>query len=158
MTPGISTLLVLTVRRRIFGGFTIVLLLLALLAAGALHSTQKVGAEAARVSEDAARAADATGVAVQVGEARARVVQYMLTGPMDDQRSAQGVLAELDRTAAAAGAQQEQQVRAPITGYRTAVDATIEAVDARRVAAERLVSTATEIRTIVSATVQIARS
>jgi methyl-accepting chemotaxis protein len=155
MTPGISTLLVLTVRRRIFGGFTIVLLLLALLAAGALHSTQKVGAEAARVSEDAARAADATGVAVQVGEARARVVQYMLTGTMDDQRSAQGVLAELDRTAAAAGAQQEQQVRAPITGYRTAVDATIEAVDARRVAAERLVSTATEIRTIVSATVQL---
>jgi hypothetical protein len=70
-----SRLLVLTVRRRIFGGFTIVLLLLALLAAEALHSTQKVGAEAARVSVDAARAAGATGVAVQVGEARARVVQ-----------------------------------------------------------------------------------
>ncbi len=154
MTRGTSRLLVLTVRRRIFGGFTIVLLLLALLAAGALHSTQKVGAEAARVSEDAARAADASRVAVQVGEARARVVQYMLTGSMDDQKSAQDVLAELDRTAAGAGTQ-EQQMRAPIARYRAAVDATIEAVETRRTAAERLVSTATEIRTIVSATVQL---
>jgi CHASE3 domain sensor protein len=50
MTRGIFVLLVLSVRRRIFGGFAIVLLLLALLAAGALHSTQKIGAEAARVS------------------------------------------------------------------------------------------------------------
>jgi methyl-accepting chemotaxis protein len=150
-----SRLLVLTVRRRIFGGFTIVLLLLALLAAEALHSTQKVGAEAARVSVDAARAAGATGVAVQVGEARARVVQYMLTGTMDDQRSAQGVLAELDRAAGGAAGQQDQQMRAPIARYRAAVDATIVAIETRRTAAERLVSTATEIRTIVSATVQL---
>ncbi len=154
MARGNSTLLVLSVRRRIFGGFAIVLLLLGLLAAGALHSTQKVGGEAARVSADAARAAVATGVAVLVREARAQVVQYMLTGTMDDQRSAQGALAELDRTAAGAGTQ-EQQIRAPITRYRTAVDATIAAVEARRLAAERLTSTATEIRTIVSATVQL---
>ena len=155
MMRGMCTLLVLSVRRRIFGGFTIVLLLLALLAAGALRSTQKVGAEAARVSEDAARAADATGVAVQVGEARARIVQYMLTGAMDDQKSAQDALAELDRAAAGAAGRQDQHMRAPIARYRAAVDATIEAVEARRVAAERLVSTATEIRTIVSGTVQL---
>jgi CHASE3 domain sensor protein len=130
MTRRTSRLLVLTVRRRIFGGFTIVLLLLALLAAGSLHSTQKVGAEAARVSEDAARAAHATGVAVQVGEARAQVVQYMLTGTMDDQKSAQEALAELDRSIAGAAGQQQQQMRAPIARYRGAVDATIEAVEA----------------------------
>ena len=46
-------------------------------------------------------------------------------------------------------------MRAPIARYRAAVDATIEAVETRRTAAERLVSTATEIRTIVSATVQL---
>jgi methyl-accepting chemotaxis protein len=155
MTRRTSRLLVLTVRRRIFGGFTIVLLLLALLAAGSLHSTQKVGAEAARVSEDAARAAHATGVAVQVGEARAQVVQYMLTGTMDDQKSAQEVLAELDRSIAGTTGQQQQQMRAPIARYRGAVDATIEAVEAQRVAAQHLVSTVTEIRTIVSATVQL---
>jgi CHASE3 domain sensor protein len=119
MTRRTSRLLVLTVRRRIFGGFTIVLLLLALLAAGSLHSTQKVGAEAARVSEDAARAAHATGVAVQVGEARAQVVQYMLTGTMDDRKSAQEALAELDRSIA--GQQDSSNSRCELQSRVTAV-------------------------------------
>src|SRR5689334_12204814 len=146
---------VLSVRRRIFGGFAIVLLLLLLLAAGALHSTEKVQGGAFRVSEDSAHAAEATDVAVQVREARARVVQYVLTGTMDDQKLAQSALTGLDQVTSRTQSQQDETIRQHIARYRRSVDATIEAVETRRTALERLLAVATEIRTIVSATVAI---
>lgn len=88
----------LSVRRRIFGGFAVVLALLAVLAVVALRGLQQVGVEAARVSQDNAQTTAANDVALQVAEARARVVQYALSASMDDQREAQAGLARLDRS------------------------------------------------------------
>ena len=81
--------LALSVRKRIFGGFAVVLLLLALLAAVALRGMGQVGDGANRVSQDNALVTSATEVRLLVSEARARVVQYALTATMDDQKAAQ---------------------------------------------------------------------
>ena len=145
----------LSVRRRIYGGFAVVLGLLALLAAAALRGTDSVAVGAARVSSESTRTTAASDVAAQVREARARVVQYVLSGSLDDQKSAQEMLAELDRSTTRAGAGQNQQLQAQTTRYRAAVDASIAAVEARRTAVERLIAASTEIRTVVSASVQV---
>ena len=50
-----------------------------------------------RVSRNSRQASAATAVALQVDEARARVVQYALSANMDDQRAAQAGLAALDQ-------------------------------------------------------------
>ena len=93
-------LFVLSVRRRVFGGFALVLALLGVLAAGALHGLDSVGGTAALVSRDSAQATAATDVALQVADARARVLQYVLSGITDDQAAAQAGLAGLDRAIA----------------------------------------------------------
>jgi len=86
----------LTVRKRIFGGFAVVLVLLAILAGVALHGMQSVSAGATRTRADSAQAAAATELAMQVREAHARVLQYVLSGTIDDQKAAQASLAKLD--------------------------------------------------------------
>ncbi len=87
-----SSLLAPSVRKRIFGGFAVVLLLLAALAAITLRGMDAVSAGAGRVSQDSAQATASAEVALQVGEARALVVQYALTATMDDQKAAQASL------------------------------------------------------------------
>ena len=93
-----SSLFTLSVRKRIFGGFGVVLLLLVALAAVTLRGMGAVGAGAGRVSDDSAQAAASAEVALQVADARALVVQYALTATMDDQKAAQASLARLDQS------------------------------------------------------------
>ena len=95
MAHALSKLLAPSVRKRIFGGFAIVLLLLVVLAVVALRGMDAVSAGASRVSQDNAQAQASAEVAMLVAEARARVVQYALTATMDDQKAAQASLTQL---------------------------------------------------------------
>ena len=155
--PTATGLLTLSVRKRIFGGFGVVLLLLVALAAVTLRGMGAVGAGAGRVSDDSAQAAASAEVALQVAEARALVVQYALTATMDDQKAAQASLARLDQTIEQSRGSADTAgsgLQALATRYRATVDATIAAVEARRTSVEQMQLAGTELRTIVSATVQ----
>ena len=154
----VSSLLAPSVRKRIFGGFAVVLLLLAALAAITLRGMDAVNAGAGRVSQDSAQATASAEVALQVGEARALVVQYALTATMDDQKAAQDSLTSLDQVierTRGSGTGSGGDLRVLATRYRAAVDATIAAVETRRSSIEQLQTAATELRTIVSATTQV---
>jgi methyl-accepting chemotaxis protein len=148
----LSRYLALSVRKRIFGGFAVVLLLLAALAAVALRGMDQVGDGASLVSQDTAQATSATEVGLLVSEARARVVQYALTATMDDQKAAQASLARLDQ--AIEHGRSHGDLGGFITTYRTSVDAAIAAVELRRAGIEQMLAAATELRTIVSAVTQ----
>jgi methyl-accepting chemotaxis protein len=92
---------------------------------------------------------------MQVREAHGRVVQYMLSGNMNDQKAAQTSIASLDQAIANAGTVEGFDVRTPATRYRGAVDSTIAAVEARRTAIEDLQAAGIEVRTVVSAIAQV---
>jgi len=147
----VPRLLAPSVYKRIFGGFAVVLLLLAALAGVALRGMASVGAGAGRVSQDSAQAAASAEVALLVAEARALVVQYALTATMDDQQAAQAGLTRLDQ-AIEHNSTTDNDLRALATRYRSAVNASIAAVEARRAIIEQMQIAATELRTIVSAT------
>ena len=147
----------LSVRSRILGGFAVVLVLLVALALVAQRGMVSVRVGAARVSDDSSQAMASTDVALQVSDAHARVVQYVLSASLDDQKAAQASLARLDQSlgrARTAGGGQDQDLQGLATRYRGAVDATISAVEARRDSVERLQSSALEARTIIAAMVE----
>ncbi len=149
----LSRHLALSVRKRIFGGFAVVLLLLTVLAVVALRGMDQVGDGAGSVRSASAQATASTEVGLLVDEARALVVQYALTATMDDQKAAQASLVRLDE-AIGRGQDDGSDLRRLATNYRTSVDAAIAAVEARRAGIEQMLIAATELRTIVSATVQ----
>jgi methyl-accepting chemotaxis protein len=104
------------------------------------------------VNRDSARATASAGIALLVGEARARVVQYALTATMDDQKEARMSLSRLDEALKASdGVTADTELHQRATACRVAVEAGIAAVEARRARVEELWAAATELRTIVSA-------
>ena len=155
MQRAIRVLTLPSMRKRILGGFAVVLVLLAALAVVSLRSMHAVRIEATRVSMDSASAAASSDVALQVGDAHARVVQYALSATMDDQKAAQESLTRLDQTIERSQVGEDTHLRALATRYREAVNATIAAVEARRSAIEELQTATTELRTIYSAMVQL---
>ncbi len=147
-----------SVRKRIFGGFAVVLLLLTALAGVGMREMDGVAEDAGRVSRDSALAAGSTEVTLLVAEARARVVQYVLTATIEDQKAAQASLTRLDQAVehgqsnnGTANADPHQLT----TRYRTAVDSAIGAVEARRSGIEQVQAAATDLHTIVTATTQV---
>jgi methyl-accepting chemotaxis protein len=147
-----------SVRKRIFGGFSVILLLLAVLAWVALHGMAAAGAGAARVSDNSAQATASAEVALLVGEARALVVQYALTATMDDQKAAQAGLTRLDQTIErnrSTGSASGSALQAVAGRYRSAVNDAIGAVEARRSTIEQMEAAATDLHTIVSAATQM---
>jgi methyl-accepting chemotaxis protein len=154
---GIRLHVALSVRKRIFGGFAMVLLLLAVLAAVALRGMEAAGEGARRVSLDSGAASASAEVGLLVGEARALVVQYALTATMDDQKAAQDSLARLDRLIERRrtdGGAASGNLGRLASVYRAAVDGTIAAVEERRSNIEQMQGAATELRTIVFATIE----
>jgi methyl-accepting chemotaxis protein len=153
-----SRLFALSVGKRVVSGFVVVLALLTVLALVATRSMDTVRVGAGRVGEDSTQATASTEVALQVAEARARVVQYALSATMDDQEAAQVGLTRLDKAieqVRSAGPAQDINLQTLAARYRGTVDATISAVEARRSAIEGLQSAGTELRTITSALVQL---
>jgi methyl-accepting chemotaxis protein len=149
----IQNLLFRSVARRIFGGFAVVLLLLAVLAVVGLGNMRAVADKAARVSLDSARSADSTEVALLVGEARALASQYARSATMDDQKAAREGLARLARRLDGTGSAGSDELPALAARYIDAVTAEMEAVEARRLDVEQVRATATDLRTLVSAIV-----
>jgi methyl-accepting chemotaxis protein len=146
-------LLAPSVRKRIFGGFAVVLVLLVVLAVIASRSMDTVYIGAGRVSDDSAQATASTEVALQVAEAHVRVLQYALSATMDDQKAAQASLARLDQAierSQGVGAVRGADLQSLAARYRSVVDATITAIEARRAAVEQLQDSSTELRTIIS--------
>ena len=140
----------LSVRWRIFGGFAIVLALLLVLALVSQRSIVSVRSGAGRVSADSAQATGAAEVALQVADAHARVVQYVLSASLEDQTAAQASLQRLDQAMTG-----EPALQALSASYRATVNATIAAVEARRASVEQLVAAALDARTIVAAMVEL---
>ena len=147
-----SRLLAPTLRKRIFGGFAAILVLLASLAAVMQRGADSVNAGAVRV-RDGSNAADAlTTIALRVGEAQVRATQYALSGNAADQKAAQDSLATLDT---AVGRGQDKALTVLVAHYRQAVDATTAAIEARRAAVSDWQAAGTDLRTVTTAISQL---
>jgi methyl-accepting chemotaxis protein len=152
-----SKLLAPSVRKRIFGGFAVVLLLLVALAVVALQGMDAVEAGARRVSQDSAQAITSAEIALLVAEARVRVGQYALSATMEDQKAAGASLLELGQAIERSKASTGNGGRGlgPLAEqYRATVDTSIAMIEARRSGVEEMQTAATDLRTIVSATSQ----
>ena len=156
----LSSRLHLSIRHRIFGGFAIVLILLTVLAAISLGSVAVIGARSGQVKQSAQTAGVIGDFALKVEDARARVLQYVLTENDGDLNLAKESLAQMQASAgtldaldASAGKDSGAlaQIKQAAEGYRLAVEGIVAAVGMRRVQSADLTKAATELRTILSA-------
>jgi methyl-accepting chemotaxis protein len=145
-----NTLFRLTLGKRVFGGFAVVLLLLAMLAFVALRGMNSVAAGADKVNLASARATGSADVALLVGEARSLVIQYGRSANLDDQKAARAAVSQLSN-AAAADRTDASGLSAVAAKYVNAVDAEMAAIEARRAIVDQLQAATTELRTIVTA-------
>jgi methyl-accepting chemotaxis protein len=136
-----------SVRKRIVGGFAVVLALLVLLAAVTFEILNPVAAGARLVREDSARADAATAVSLRISDTHARVAEYVLSSSMADQKAAEDSLATLGEAITAAGA---DTIAALAARYRETLNATFKGVSLRRAGIEQLTAAGTDIRTIIS--------
>jgi hypothetical protein len=146
----LRTVLVPSVGKRIASGFAVVLTLLVVLVAVTFRLIVPIDAGAARVRADSAEAEAAAVVALQVGDAHARVVRYALSGTMADQKAATDSLGTLDEAIATATATHlgdASGLVARVARYRVSVDETFGPVTRRLAAIERIHTAGTEIRT-----------
>jgi methyl-accepting chemotaxis protein/CHASE3 domain sensor protein len=150
----------LSVRHRIIGGMSIILLLLVVLAAISLRGVEVINTHADQVRASTQTAGVIDAFATQVDEARARVIQYALSENDGDLNAARAVLTRLDEAArgldrinntGAASAESLADMTRTQAQYRTAAEDMIGAIGARRSASAMLVRTATELRTISAA-------
>ena len=154
----LRTVLVPSVGKRIASGFAVVLTLLVVLVAVTFRLIVPIDAGAARVRADSAEAEAAAVVALQVGDAHARVVRYALSGTMADQKAATDSLGTLDEAIATATATHlgdASGLVARVARYRVSVDETFGPVTRRLAAIERIHTAGTEIRTITSAIAEL---
>jgi methyl-accepting chemotaxis protein len=150
------TLLSRSVGARVAGGFGVLLVLLAVLSGVAIKLIRPVETGAVRVREDNVTAEAAAAVSLQLFDAHSRVVQYVLSASMADQKAATDSLARLDQAighAAPGGGTGQAGLAALVGGYRDSANATFASVAQRRAAIEHLQTAGTEIGTITSAIV-----
>ena len=150
----LRTPLTQSVRTRISGGFTVLLVLLVAVAVATFELMGPVDAGARRVRRDSAKAEVAGALLLQVGDARASVMKYSLTASLADQKAARDSLAGLGRAIARmvkSSGRDEDGLAALAVRYRTSMDATFASVEMRRASIERLQTAGTVIRMIISA-------
>jgi methyl-accepting chemotaxis protein len=157
----LRALLAPSVRKRIFGGFAVVLVLLAVLGAVTFRLLVPVADGALRVRQSSTRAEAATTVSLQVSDTHARVAQYALSGAMGDRKAAEDSLGALDAAIASAadlglgdpaatGDPASTAIGPLAARYRASIDGTFKAVEQRRAANEHIVASGTAIGTIMS--------
>ena len=144
----LSRLFAPTLRKRIFGGFAGVLVLLAVLAVVGQRGAESVSRGAAGVRANSAATEAANSIALRVADAQARVAQYALSGNALDEQAARDSLTRLDSAIAQT---HNEALGTPVTRYRRAVDASISAVAARRDAVGAWQAAGTDLRTIATA-------
>jgi methyl-accepting chemotaxis protein len=139
---------VFTLRKRVFGGFAAVLVLLTLLAGVMQRGASAVDQGVDQVRDGSAAAEIATGIASRVSDAQLRTVQYALSGTVVDQEAARQSLTRLDE---AIGANSDRRLTVSVAQYKQAVEAAITAVGVRRAAVAQWQQAGTEVRNIVTA-------
>jgi methyl-accepting chemotaxis protein len=141
-----------SVRKRIVGGFAVVLALLVVLAGVTFEILNPVASGARLVREDSDRADAATAVSLRISDTHARVAEYVLSSTMADQKAAEDSLGTLgEAIAAASGDASGRGGIAPLAArYRETITATFKDVGLRRAGIEQLTAAGTDIRTIVS--------
>ena len=154
-THRIAQIRALTLRKRVFGGFAVVLLLLVMLAFVGMRDLGSIGAGAARVSRDSNQATADTELAFLIGEARARVTQFALSATMDDQKGARDSLSRLAHAIEPGNSDDGGGLDTLATRYINAVDTEMQAIAARRASVEQMQAATAELRTIVSAIVEV---
>jgi methyl-accepting chemotaxis protein len=136
----------------VFGGFAVLLVLLAVLALVMQHVAATVGAGAARVRDGSDAADIATGIALRAGDAQVRAIEFALTANAADEHAAKDSLAALNQAIAGSN---DDRLTAPVAQYRAAVEASIAAVAARRAAVVQWQEAGTDVRTIATAISQL---
>jgi len=147
-----SRLFALTLRKRVFGGFVVVLSLLIVLAVVMQRGAGSVNRGAARVRDGSTTSEIATDIALRMDDAQVRTVQFALSANAVEQKAAQDSLARLDQ---AIGATHDSRLAVPIAHYRDAVNAAIAAVEAHRTAVVQWQQAGTDVRTIATAISQL---
>ena len=154
----ISRVFRLTMRRRIVGGFVIVLALLVVLAVVMRRGANSVIDVADEVRSGSAASEAASDIALRVGDVHARTMQYASSASVVDQKAVLDSLARLDAAIAhdrANGAAEGGDLAALVARYRKTVDATVAAVDARTAAVAVWQQAGTDLRTIATAVNQV---
>jgi len=144
----------LTMRKRIFGGFALVVALLALLSVVLGRGSATLTRMADQVRGNSSAADAVTEIALRVDDAHARSMQYAMSANVVDQQALQQSLAHLDeaiaRSAKIAG-MQSGDLGVLAARYRKSVDATINAVGARTEAIAKWQQAGTDLSTIATA-------
>jgi methyl-accepting chemotaxis protein len=154
----------LSVLQRVAGGMGIILLLLAGLSISSWRTITEIYNKADYVDSSVDETAAITGFAAQLSETRTQVTQYALSENDNDlqiaQRSLNGLADDIQTITNAyawSGTNDDGVVgklRDLADRYRNSVARTIEAVNARRADGTKLVQSATELSTTVSAIVE----
>jgi methyl-accepting chemotaxis protein len=153
----------LSVRYRIYGGISVVLLLLIALSAIFLRGIAVVNSESVDVRTSANETSAVSEFASWVGDVHSRVTQYALSESEADQQAAQKAIERLERATysveevySAAGTRTAPDVAylKKLEGqYRKILTDTIEIIGARRLQATEISRNSTELGSIVSAIV-----
>jgi methyl-accepting chemotaxis protein len=151
----------LSIRIRIFGGFGIVLVLLAALASIAQWAFAMVNSELTSLSAANVQFGAVDNFTRRLGEAHSSVIQAALSETADDRKAARLALDELASTLSgmrehagqAGNAAAMSQIEAAQAAYSGSVIRMIEQIERRQTAAEAQEKSATALRTTVSAIV-----
>jgi methyl-accepting chemotaxis protein len=153
----------LSILQRVMGGMSIILLLLVGLSLYSWRTIIGVYDSAQNVNSTVTEGSPVTDFAVRVGDTRALVTQYGLSENDNDLQAAQRSLTRLQDSIWAIGeayawAGTDNSIVKRLQGlsdrYRTAVIATIDAINARRANSAELLQSATELSTTVAAVVE----
>jgi methyl-accepting chemotaxis protein len=153
----------LSILQRVMGGMSIILLLLVGLSLYSWRTITGIYDSAKNVNSTVTEGSTVTDFAVRVGDTRALVTQYGLSENDNDLQAAQRSLTRLQDSIWAIGeayawAGTDNSIVKKLQGlsdrYRTAVIATIDAINARRANSAELLQSATELSTTVAAVVE----
>jgi methyl-accepting chemotaxis protein len=156
-----ATLRNLSIRARVFGGFGIVLALLAVLAFIAHRALVVIDAEANSLSKASEQLGAVNDFALRLGETHHLVSQAALTEAAPDRDAARTALGRLAaafgemrvHTTGEAASAAMAKIDAAQAAYASAVTLMIEAIDRRQASTEMLEKSATALKTTVSAIV-----
>lgn len=153
----------LSILQRVMGGMSIILFLLLGLSIYSWRTIAGIYDSAQNVNSTVTEGSPVTDFAVRVGDTRALVAQYALSENDNDLQAAQRSLNRLqvsisaiERAYAWAGTNTSMvtKLQGLADRFRTGVQATIDAINARRANSTELLQSATELSTTVAAVVE----
>ncbi|HEY3792821.1 MAG TPA: methyl-accepting chemotaxis protein [Bradyrhizobium sp.] len=153
----------LSIPQRVMGGMCVILLLLVGLSIYSWRTITEIYDSAQGVNTTVSEGSSVTDLAARVGDTRALVAQYALSENDSDLQAAQRSLNRLQESISAieqayAWAGTDTSIVTRLQGladrFRTGVQATIDAINARRANSTEFLQSATELSTTVAAVVE----